>query len=83
MKESVAVKEVSKPGETSRGKQATAGGWSHCHPQAAGLGGKPWEVLPLTHSSADAPDRWMIEDWIHNGQGGPGAGEAKEDAGLG
>lgn len=60
------------------GKQAAAVGWSQCQPQAAGLGGNPREVLPLTHSSADTIDRWMTKDWIHNWEGGPGA-----DVGLG
>lgn len=62
MQESVAVKEVSKPGEISRGKQATAGGWSRCQPQAAGLGGKaPGKCFPahtaVLMPQTEAPSR--------------------------
>jgi hypothetical protein len=46
LQESVAVKEASKPGEISTGKQAAAGGWRSCQPQAAEQGGNPQEVLP-------------------------------------
>ena len=45
-----------------QGEAATAGGWSHCQPQAAGLGGKaPGKCFP-SHTAVlmpqtDAPSR--------------------------